>query len=233
MPTRLLVVDSDAQRLRFLSRGLRQSDYDVDAATTAGEALMRARYRLPDAAIIEVDLPDATGVHVCSELREWSSMPVILLGACADAADVVAALDAGADDFLRAPIGIAELFARLRAVLRRADSFVEREAVVGGLTFDLVSGALFVDGARVGLTPIQFRILRTLARHPGKLLTHTAICEEVWGPRYHGTANLLHVHVWHLRQKIEPDPSRPTRIITEHGLGFRLVDETEAALSIA
>lgn len=233
MATRLLVVDSDSQRLRFFVRALRHAGYDVDAATSAGEALIRGRYRVPDAAIVEVDLPDESGVHVCSELRTWSSVPVILLGACADADDVAAGLDAGADDFVRAPVGITELLARLRAVLRRADSFVERETVVGGLTFDLVSGSLVVDGARVRLTPIQFRILRTLARHPGKLLTHRSICEEVWGPRYHGTANLLHVHVWHLRQKLELDPSRPRRIVTEHGLGFRLVDETEVALSVA
>ena len=233
MATRLLVVDSDSQRLRFLVRGLRQAGYDVDAASTARDALLRARFRLPDAAIVEVDLPDETGVHVCSELRSWTSMPVILLGACADADDVVAALDAGADDFVRAPVGIAELFARLRAVLRRADSFVEREVVVGGLRFDVVNGTLFVDGERVRLTPIQFRILRALARHPGKLLTHRAICEDVWGPRHFGTPNLLHVHVWHLRQKIEHDPSHPKRIVTEHGSGFRLVDETEAPLAIA
>jgi two-component system KDP operon response regulator KdpE len=118
-------------------------------------------------------------------------------------------------------------------VLRRADSFVERETVVGGISFDLLNGTLFVDGERVRLTPIQFRILRVLARHPGKLLTHRGICEDVWGPRYHGTANLLHVHMWHLRQKIERDPPQPRRIITKHGLGFRLVDETEAALAIA
>jgi two-component system KDP operon response regulator KdpE len=233
MATRVLVVDSDSQRLRFFVRGLRQAGYDTDAAKTAGEALIRARYRLPDAAIVESNLPDETGVHVCRELRGWSSMPVILLGALVDADDIVTGLDAGADDFVRAPVGVAELLARLRAVLRRSDSFVERETVVGGLTFDLVNGTLFVDGTRVRLTPIQFRILRSLARHPGKLLTHRAICEDVWGPRYHGTANLLHVHVWHLRKKIERDPSRPRRILTEHGSGFRLVDEAEAALSAA
>jgi two-component system KDP operon response regulator KdpE len=233
MPTRLLVVDSDTQRLRFFHRGLLQAGYDVDLAKNAGESLIRARYRLPDAAIVEVDLPDKSGVHVCSELRSWSPMPIILLGACVDTADVVAGLDAGADDFLRAPISIAELFARLRAVLRRADSFVEHETVVGDISFDLVNGTLFVDGERVRLTPIQFRILRALARHPGKLLTHRGICEDVWGPRYNGTANLLHVHMWHLRQKIERDPSRPRRIITEHGLGFRLVDETDTAFAIA
>jgi two-component system KDP operon response regulator KdpE len=233
MATRLLVVDSDSQRLRFVGRGLVQAGFDVDTVATAGEARLYARCRLPDAAIIEVDLPDATGIDVCRELREWSSMPVILIGGATDPADVCAALDAGADDFVRTPVGIAELFARIRAVLRRADSFVERETVVGGISFDLVSGALLVDGARVRLTPIQFRILRTLARHPGKLLTHRAICEDVWGPHYRGTANLLHVHVWHLRKKIEPDPSRPRRLVTEHGLGFRLVDETAAALSVA
>ena len=233
MATRLLVVDSDLQRLRFLTRGLRNAGYEVEPATTAKDALLRARFRLPDAAIVDTGLSDASGVQVCSELRGWSSMPLILFGTAADADDVVAGLDAGADDFVRAPIGIAELFARLRAVLRRADSFVEREVAVGGINFDLVNGTLFVDGSRVHLTRIQFRILRTLARHPGKLLTHRAICEEVWGPRHHGTTNLLHVHVWHLRKKIERDPSRPARLVTEHGSGFRLVGEPEAALFIA
>jgi two-component system, OmpR family, KDP operon response regulator KdpE len=233
MATRILVVDSDPQRLRFVARALREAGYDADAVATAAQASMYARCRVPDAAIVEVELPDATGIDVCTELREWSSLPVILLGGNADAADVCAGLDAGADDFVRAPVGIVELLARVRAVLRRADSFVERETVVGGLSLDLVSGALQVDGARVRLTPIQFRILRTLARHPGKLLTHRAICEDVWGPRYHGTANLLHVHIWHLRKKIELDPSRPRRLITEHGLGFRLLGEPAPAPALS
>jgi len=174
--------------------------------------------------ILDLVLPDGTGTEVVRELRTWSSAPVIVLSAVGDESEKVAALDAGADDYVTKPVGIDELIARLRAVLRRAAPSGEPVLTVGELELDLEKRELRSAGKPVHLTPHQFELLRLLALNEGKLLTHRTILQEVWGPGYGDESNLLHVHVSQLRRKIEPDPARPRYLLTEPGAGYRLVD---------
>jgi len=230
---RILVVDDERQILRALSTSLRAAGYTVDTAETAAAALTAAAMRPPDAVILDLVLPDGTGTDVCRELRTWSSAPVIVLSAVGDEGEKIAALDAGADDYVTKPVGIDELLARLRASLRRAGPSLEPVITIGGLVVDLEKRLVTVEGKEVNLTPHQFDILRVLARDPGKLVTHRSLLREVWGPGYGSESNLLHVHVSQLRRRIEPDPARPRYLITAPGAGYRLVDPSrpEAAAS--
>jgi two-component system, OmpR family, KDP operon response regulator KdpE len=221
---RVLVVDDEQQILRALQTSLRGAGYEVDTADTAERALAAAALRPPEAVILDLVLPDGTGTDVVRQLRGWSSAPVIVLSALGDEREKVAALDAGADDYVTKPVGIDELIARLRAVLRRAVPSAEPVLVIGGLEVDLEKRELRVDGKPVHLTPLQFDLLRVLAANEGKLLTHRMILQQVWGPGYGSESNLLHVHVSQLRRKIEPDPTRPRYLLTEPGAGYRLVD---------
>jgi two-component system KDP operon response regulator KdpE len=223
---RILVVDDERQILRALSTTLRGAGYTVDTAETAAGALAAAAMRPPDAVILDLVLPDGTGTEVCRELRTWSSAPVIVLSAVGDEHEKIAALDAGADDYVTKPVGLDELLARLRASLRRAGPSLEPVITVGELLVDLEKHLVTVEGREVNLTPHQFDILRVLARNPGKLVTHRALLREVWGPGYGTESNLLHVHVSQLRRRIEPDPARPRYLITAPGAGYRLVDPT-------
>jgi two-component system, OmpR family, KDP operon response regulator KdpE len=220
---RILVVDDERQILRALQTSLRGAGYEVETAETAETALAAAAMRPPDALIVDLVLPDGTGTEVVRELRTWSSAPVIVLSAVGDEREKVAALDAGADDYVTKPVGIDELIARLRATLRRATPSAEPVLTVGELELDLEKRELRVGGKPVHLTPHQFDLLRVLAVNEGKLLTHRAILQEVWGPGYGSESNLLHVHVSQLRRKIEPDPTRPRYLLTEPGAGYRLV----------
>jgi two-component system KDP operon response regulator KdpE len=221
---RVLVVDDEPQILRALQTSLRGAGYEVETADTAEHALAAAAMRPPDAVILDLVLPDGTGTDVVRDLRTWSSAPVIVLSAVEDEREKVAALDAGADDYVTKPVGIDELIARLRAVLRRAVPSGEPVLTIGELELDLEKRELRAAGKPVHLTPHQFDLLRLLARNEGKLLTHRAILQEVWGPGYGSESNLLHVHVSQLRRKIEPDPARPRYLLTEPGAGYRLVD---------
>jgi two-component system KDP operon response regulator KdpE len=221
---RILVVDDERQILRALQTSLRGAGYEVETAETAETALAAAAMRPPEALIVDLVLPDGTGTEVVRELRTWSSAPVIVLSAVGDEREKVAALDAGADDYVTKPVGIDELIARLRAVLRRATPSAEPVLTIGELELDLEKRELRVGGKPVHLTPHQFDLLRVLALNEGKLLTHRAILQEVWGPGYGSESNLLHVHVSQLRRKIEPDPARPRYLLTEPGAGYRLVD---------
>ena len=221
---RILVVDDERQILRALQTSLRGAGYEVETAETAERALAAAAMRPPEAVILDLVLPDGTGTEVVRELRTWSSAPVIVLSAVGDEREKVAALDAGADDYVTKPVGIDELIARLRAVLRRATPDGEPVLTIGDLQLDLEKRELKRDGKPVHLTPHQFDLLRLLARNEGKLLTHRMILKEVWGPGYGSESNLLHVHVSQLRRKIEPDPARPRYLLTEPGAGYRLVD---------
>jgi two-component system KDP operon response regulator KdpE len=221
---RVLVVDDEPQILRALQTSLRGAGYEVETADTAEHALAAAAMRPPDAVILDLVLPDGTGTDVVRDLRTWSSAPVIVLSALEDEREKVAALDAGADDYVTKPVGIDELIARLRAVLRRAVPSGEPVLTIGELELDLEKRELRAAGKPVHLTPHQFDLLRLLARNEGKLLTHRAILQEVWGPGYGSESNLLHVHVSQLRRKIEPDPARPRYLLTEPGAGYRLVD---------
>ena len=224
---RILVVDDERQILRALQTSLRGAGYEVETAETAETALAAAAMRPPDALIVDLVLPDGTGTDVVRELRTWSSAPVIVLSAVGDEREKVAALDAGADDYVTKPVGIDELIARLRAALRRATPSAEPVLTVGELELDLEKRELRVSGKPVHLTPHQFDLLRVLASNEGKLLTHRAILQEVWGPGYGSESNLLHVHVSQLRRKIEPGPARPRYLLTEPGAGYRLVDPAD------
>ena len=221
---RILVVDDEQQILRALQTSLRGAGYEVETADTAERALAAAAMRPPEAVILDLVLPDGTGTDVVRQLRTWSSAPVIVLSAVGDEHEKIAALDAGADDYVTKPVGIDELVARLRAVLRRAVPSAEPVLVIGGLEVDLEKRELRIDGKPVHLTPHQFDLLRVFAGNQGKLLTHRMILQQVWGPGYGTESNLLHVHVSQLRRKIEPDPARPRYLLTEPGAGYRLVD---------
>ena len=211
---RVLVVDDERQILRALQTSLRGAGYEVETAETAEKALVAAAMRPPEAVILDLLLPDGTGTDVVRELRTWSSAPVIVLSAVGEEREKVAALNAGADDYVTKPVGIDELIARLRAVLRRAVPSGEPVLAIGELELDLEKRELRVRGKPVHLTPHQFDLLRVLAVNQGKLLTHRTILQEVWGPGYGTESNLLHVHVSQLRRKIEPDPARPRYLLT-------------------
>jgi two-component system KDP operon response regulator KdpE len=220
----VLVVDDEPQILRALQTNLRGAGYEVLTAATGEEALAQAAMRPPDAVILDLVLPDRSGTDVCRELRTWSDVPVILLSAVGDESAKVAALDAGADDYVTKPFGIDELLARLRAALRRTGPGSEPAIVIGDLLVDLVNRSASVRGETVQLTPHEWAMLSFFARNTGKLLTHNAILKEVWGPRYGAESHYLHVYVSQLRRKIEVDPTRPRYLLTEPGAGYRLVD---------
>src|SRR6478735_8231408 len=224
---RVLVVDDEQQILRALRTSLRGAGYEVETAATAEDALAAAAMRPPEAVILDLVLPDGTGIDVTRELRRWSSAPVIVLSAVGEERQKVAALDAGADDYVTKPVGIDELLARLRAALRRTTTGAEPVIMIGELVVDLEKRAVSVDGRPVHLTPHQYELLRVLAVNKGKLLTHKALLREVWGPAYGDESNLLHVNVSQLRRKIEPDRTRPRYLLTEPGAGYRLVDPAE------
>ena len=221
---RILVVDDERQILRALQTSLRGAGYEVETAEDAEHALAAAAMRPPEAVILDLVLPDGTGTDVVRELRTWSSAPVIVLSAVGEEQMKIAALDAGADDYVTKPVGIDELLARLRAVLRRAAPSADLHVQIGDLEVDLDAQEVRVDGKPVHLTPHQFDLMRVFARNVGKLLTHRMLIREVWGPGYGGDPNLLRVHVAQLRRKIEEDPARPRYLLTEPGAGYRLVD---------
>jgi two-component system KDP operon response regulator KdpE len=222
---RVLVVDDEPQILRALRTSLRGAGYDVETADTAEAALAALALNPPDAVILDLVLPDGRGTDVTRELRTWSSVPVIVLSVVGEEGEKVAALDAGADDYVTKPFGIDELLARLRAAMRRSDPSGEPVVEVGDLRIDLDKHLVTVAGQPVQLTPHEFSLLRALARNAGKLLTHGALLREVWGRGYAEESHYLHVYVSQLRRKIEPDPARPRYIVTEPGAGYRLVAE--------
>jgi two-component system KDP operon response regulator KdpE len=224
MSGRILVVDDEPQILRALETNLRGAGYEVATAATAEHALTIAAIRSPDAVILDLVLPDGSGIDVCRELRSWSSAPILVLSVVGDEAEKVAALDAGADDYVQKPFGIDELLARLRALLRRATPTGEPVLEVGELSIDLEKRLVTVGGRRVQLTPNEFDLLRVLAQNEGKLMTHPAILREVWGPAYSTESHYLHVYISQLRRKLEDDPARPRYLLTEAGAGYRLVN---------
>jgi two-component system KDP operon response regulator KdpE len=220
---RILVVDDESQILRALRTSLQGAGYEVDVAANAGDALTRAAAHPPDGVILDLVLPDGSGTDVCRELRRWTTAPILVLSAVGDEQEKVAALDAGADDYVTKPFGIDELLARLRAALRRADAPSDPVVELGELVVDLERRSVTLRGDPVSLTPTEFELLRLFVRNEGKLLTHPTILREVWGPRYGAESHYLHVYVSQLRRKIEPDPTRPRFLLTETGAGYRLV----------
>ena len=228
---RILVVDDEPQILRAVQMKLSGAGYAVDTAATAQEALMKASMRPPMAIILDVLLPDGRGTDVCRELRTWYHAPIVVLSAVGEEKEKVDALDAGADDYITKPFSGEELLARLRAVLRRAAPSAERLITIGDLVIDLEKRLVTMGDRPVALTPIEYDLLRVLAQNEGKLLTHPALLREVWGPAFQEESNYLHVHVSHLRRKIEPDPARPRYLLNQPGVGYRIVDPAEAALA--
>jgi two-component system, OmpR family, KDP operon response regulator KdpE len=228
---RILVVDDEPQILRAVQMKLRGAGFSVETAATAEEAVMKAGMRPPTAIILDVLLPDGRGTDVCRELRAWYSAPIVVLSAVGEEKEKVDALDAGADDYVTKPFSGDELLARLRAVLRRATPSADRVLTIGDLRIDLEKRAVTMDGRAIALTPIEYDLLRVLAQNEGKLLTHPALLREVWGPAFQEESNYLHVHVSHLRRKIEPDPARPRYLLNQPGVGYRMVDPAETALS--
>jgi two-component system KDP operon response regulator KdpE len=221
---RVLVVDDEPHILRALQATLRGAGYDVASAATGVEALRLAAVQPPQAVILDLVLPDLRGTDVCRELRSWSKAPIVVLSAVGDENEKVAALDAGADDYVTKPFGTDELLARLRAALRRAAPDSGPVLEIGELLVDLDKQAVTFAGAPVSLTPIEFGLLRLFAQNEGKLLTHPTILREVWGPAYDEESHYLHVYVSQLRRKLEPDPTRPRYLLTEPGAGYRLVN---------
>jgi two-component system KDP operon response regulator KdpE len=225
---RILIVDDEPQILRALQLKLHGAGYAVETAATASEAVMKASLRPPEAIILDVLLPDGRGTDVCRELRGWSTVPILVLSAVGEEAEKIAALDAGADDYVTKPFSGDELLARLRAALRRNRVASGPVVEVGELSIDLEKRRVTMAGTEVALTPIEYDLLRLLAENEGKLMTHPAILREVWGPAYREESNYLHVYVSQLRRKIEPEPARPRYILNQAGVGYRLVDPTAA-----
>ena len=220
---RILVVDDEPQIVRGLRVVLRGAGYEVESAETMAEALDVAAVRPPDAMVLDLMLPDGSGVEVCAEVRRWSALPIIVLSALGDEREKVKALDAGADDYVTKPFGTDELLARLRAVMRRAsEDDAEPIVTVGDVVIDLASRSVTKGGEEVHLTPIEFDLLRVLAQNLGKLVTHSQLLREVWGPAYQTETHYLRVHVAHIRAKVETDTSRPRYLVTEPGVGYRL-----------
>jgi len=220
---RVLICDDELHILRALKVVLRDAGFDPVATANVQEALDAASVRPPDAAIIDLMLPDGHGVDIVRALREWSAMPIIVLSALGEEDDKVQALEAGADDYVTKPFGARELVARLNAALRRAGTGSDEPTIaLDGLEVDLRARDVRRDGKSIHLSPIEFDLLRVLAQNRGRLVTHRQLLQEVWGPAYGDETHYLRVHVAHIRSKIEHDPSRPRYVITEPGVGYRL-----------
>jgi two-component system KDP operon response regulator KdpE len=219
---RILVCDDEPQILRALRVILRDAGFEVVTATSAEEALDTSAVHSPDAAIVDLVLPDRDGVEVTRLIREWSEMPILVLSAVGEEAEKIRALNAGADDYVTKPFGPGELVARVNAVLRRAAGEREEPTVVADeLELDLAAHSVALAGRPIHLTPTEFELLRTLVRNRGRLLTHSTLLREVWGPAHEDDTPLLRAHVANLRRKIEPEPSSPRYVTTDPGIGYR------------
>jgi two-component system KDP operon response regulator KdpE len=223
--TAVLVVDDEVPIQRTLSANLRARDYDVLLADTGEQALQLAARHHPDVVILDLGLPGMDGVDVVRGLRGWSKVPIIILSARGAEAEKVAALDAGADDYVSKPFGMDELLARLRAALRRSSPPPEAAVVeTDDFTVDLADRRVTDrDGQVVKLTPTEWGLLEVLVRNAGRLVIHRQLLQEVWGPEYGEESNYLRVHMAHLRRKIEPNPAQPRYLVTEPGMGYRFV----------
>ncbi|MQA16116.1 MAG: response regulator [Pseudonocardiaceae bacterium] len=222
--TDVLVVDDDPQILRALRINLAAHGYEVHTAPDGAGALRAAADTRPDAVVLDLGLPDLDGADVIAGLRGWSQVPIIVLSARGESTDKVAALDAGADDYVTKPFGMDELLARLRAAVRRARADSEPEEPVvttDGLTVDLAAKTVHRDGVAVRLTPTEWGVLELLVRHRGRLVSQRQLLTEVWGPRYEHETHYLRVYLAQLRRKLEREPARPRHLLTEPGMGYR------------
>lgn len=224
----VVLIEDEPQIRRFLRAALVAHGYRLIESTTGEDGLAQAATHQPDLIIIDLGLPDLDGVQVIRKLREWASMPVIVLSARGQERDKITALDAGADDYVSKPFGVGELLARMRVALRHSASVREPDEptfTVGDLKVDLARRKVFVSSKEVHLTPIEYKLLTTLVRYAGKVLTHRQLLKEVWGPPYADQAHYLRVYMAQLRRKLEADPARPRYFLTEPGVGYRLASE--------
>jgi two-component system KDP operon response regulator KdpE len=225
----ILLIEDEPQMRRFLRTALTTNDYRLVEAETAKEGLAQAAARNPDVILLDLGLPDRDGIDVTRELREWTGTPIIVLSARGREQDKVAALDVGADDYLTKPFGVEELLARIRVALRHAalppGAAPEPIFEAGVLRVDLAERRVWRQGEEIHLTPTEYKLLATLVRHAGKVLTHRQLLKEVWGANYVNQSHYVRVYLAQLRQKIEADPARPRLLLTEPGVGYRLRDE--------
>ena len=230
MPDPIVVlIEDELQIRRFLRATLAGQGYRLFEATTGADGLIEVASRQPDVVIVDLGLPDMDGLDVIRRLREWTAVPVIVLSARGQERDKVTALDAGADDYVSKPFGAGELLARIRVALRHTAgaSHEGEEAAfkVGDLEVDQLRRHVTLRGAEVKLTPIEYKLLTTLVRHAGKVVTHQQLLREVWGPSHDDQAHYVRVYMAHLRHKLESEPARPRYLLTEPGVGYRLAAE--------
>lgn len=224
----LLIVDDEVQMRRFLKSSLSTHHYRHVEAESGREALELARSHVPDLILLDLGLPDMDGLAVTSALREWTTLPILVLSARGQEQDKVAALDAGADDYLTKPFGTGELLARIRVALRhaaRTNRDIEDIQTVGDVRMDLEKRLVFVRDDEVHLSPIEYKLLATLMKNAGKVLTHRYLLNEVWGPSHANETQYLRVYMGQLRHKLEREPARPRHLVTEPGVGYRLRTE--------
>jgi len=231
-PMKLLAIEDDPQIQRFLSAALEAHGHTLQIAVTGAEVLLLATVRQPDIVIVDLGLPDVSGLDVITRLREWFRRPILVLSARDQESDKIDALDRGADDYLTKPFGIGELLARLRVAQRHLGDHDGTPAApiidAGALVIDLAAHRVRRDGIDVHLTPIEFKLLTALARHRGKVLTHRQLLREVWGAAHVESPHYLRIYMRALRHKIEAEPARPRYLLTEIGVGYRFADEPAA-----
>lgn len=224
----VLVIEDEPQMRKFIRASLQSHGYRVIEASEAREAVPLISSHNPELLLLDLGLPDADGLDLTKQLREWTKTPIIVISARGREDDKVGALDAGADDYLTKPFGMSELLARMRVALRHARDTQTQDSPetleLGSIAIDFVRREVLRDGKQVHLTPIEYKLLTLLARHAGKVLTHRQILKEVWGASYGAQTHYVRVHMAELRKKIEADPARPKLIITEPGVGYRLRD---------
>ena len=222
----LVLIEDDAPIRRFLHTTLALAGMQVFEAETGQRGLMAVASRKPDLVILDLGLPDMDGLEVIRQLRDWTDLPILVLSARSQENEKVAALDAGADDYLSKPFGVDECLARIRVLLRRHTGHsakIEQNFVFGAVRVDLVLRQVYRAEQSIHLTPIEYRLLTTLIRHAGKVITQRELLREVWGPNHSESSQYLRVYMGHLRQKLEVDPALPKHLITETGVGYRLV----------
>ena len=221
---RIMIIDDEPQMRRLLQVALTAHGYEIREAETGREGIDQTAVFHPDLIVLDLSLPDLDGIEVIKKLREWTQTPVIILSVREQEGDKIAALDAGADDYVTKPFNMGELLARIRTALRHAAGTGDEPVLTfGGLVIDLTRRYVAMDGREVKLTPTEYELLRVLTVNAGKVLTHRQLMRMVWGPSYEQETNYLRVYIRQLRQKIEPDPARPRNIITESGGGYRLI----------
>ncbi|HLF98806.1 MAG TPA: response regulator [Methylococcaceae bacterium] len=227
----IVVIEDDPPMRRFLRTSLGSQGFKVHEADTGRQGLVLVGNRKPDLLILDLGLPDMDGVEVVRSLREWSALPIVVLSARSQESDKIEALDAGADDYLTKPFGIGELLARIRVALRHrarpASGAADALFCAGDLRVDSGARRVFVGENEIRLTPIEFRLLATLVRHAGRVLTHRQLLKEVWGPAHVEHVHYARIYMGMLRQKLEADPARPRYLLTEAGVGYRLACDVE------